>query len=178
MTELAKEQLVDHVEQRVLNYYKVRGLCCSEAIVLVLVKGFGVEMADELAVGIASGLCGGMGGGECVCGALSGAEVALGIHLGPSRRGGLSKSKMRQAAKLLHDKFRHQYASTCCQDLTKGIGSRKAKAESCGKITGWAARTAAEILLDLKPELLKKADIPFLQDHDSKISLLVKKVVG
>jgi C_GCAxxG_C_C family probable redox protein len=172
-----RKELVDLFGRRSANFYHVHGLCCSEAIILVLCRGFGSDLPDDIAVSIGAGLCGGMGGGECVCGALSGAEVGLGAFLAPSRAGGLSKRNMRKCSKLLHDNFKKEFVSTYCNDLTAEFaGDRKAKMKNCGSITEQAAKIAAEILLEFKPGLLSKADIEFLQSSDTKISLLLKKL--
>jgi len=176
---LSHQELAALVGGRAENLYHIRGLCCSEAIILALSRGFGGEMPDGLAISVGAGLCGGMGGGECVCGALSGAEVALGVYLAPNRPGGLSKRKMRDTARILHDSFKNKYGSTCCKDLTQEfVGNNKAKLKSCGRITGDTAEMAARLLLEKDPALAKKADLHFLRERDTKASHLLKKVLG
>ncbi len=176
---LSNEELAALAAGRAVNFFQVHGLCCSEAIILVLSKGFGGDMSDELAISVGAGLCGGMGGKECVCGALSGAVVALGGLLAPNRKTGLSKGNMRKTARLLHDNFKKKYGSTCCKDLTEGfVGSNKAKMKNCGKITAETAEMAALILLQKAPGLAKKADLQFLRERETKVSRLLNKVFG
>ena len=176
---LSHDELAALTGERAANFYHVHGLCCSEAIILVLSRGFGGDLSAELAISVGAGLCGGMGGGESVCGALSGAEVALGSYLASNRKSGLSKGEMRQAARLLHDSFKKKYGSTCCKDLTEEFaGNRKAKLKNCGKITAETAEMAAHILLEKAPGLAQKADLHFLRERETKVSRLLNKVLG
>lgn len=176
---LTFDELAALAGERAANLYHVRGLCCSEAIVLVLSRGFGGDLSEEVAISIGAGLCGGMGGGACVCGALSGGVVALGGHLAPNRNNGLSKGKMRKTAQLLHDSFKEKYGSTCCKDLTEAfVDDKKAKLKNCGRITAETAAMAAQILLEKDPGLAKKADLAFLRERETKVSLLLGKVLG
>jgi len=174
-----KQELQTLIGQKCENLFQAGGLCCSEAIIVCMARGFCDDLPAELAASLGAGLCGGMGGGEGACGALSGAEVALGVVLGPGRPGGLSKKKMRLAAKQLHDAFKQRFFSTVCADLTKEYKKdRKAQKKNCGAITAEAARITAAVLLDWAPALLERADIGYLQGRDSKLSTLLKKIRG
>jgi C_GCAxxG_C_C family probable redox protein len=176
---IRQEELLALAGERAANLYHVRGLCCSEAVILVLAKGFGASMSEESALSIGAGFCGGMGGGEGVCGALSGSVVGLGTHLAPNLKKGLSKGKMRQTASLVHDAFKNKYGSTRCKDLTeKFAGDKKAKLQNCGKITADTAVLAVELLLQQAPALARKADLEFLRERETRVSRLLKKVRG
>lgn len=172
-----QEELISAIRERTENYYDAHGLCCSEAIIYVLNRGFGGGLADETVRGLGSGFCGGMGGGEGVCGALTGAMAALGLIVGPGQRHGLPKSKMRQAAKELHDSFGEALGATVCQQLTAPhSGNRRTKLQNCQAITGLGAELCARIILKLRPKLARKADRAFLSRRDSKTQAVIQKI--
>lgn len=171
------EVLIQAIRQRTENYYTAHGLCCSEAILFVVNRGLGGGLSDDMVRRLGAGFCGGMGGGDGVCGALSGAVSALGLILGPGQPLGLSKSKMRHAAKKLHDLFRATFGSTTCHDLTAPYAdSRRAKLKNCLAITGLGAELCARIILEYRPELASRADLPFLNRHDTKTQAVIQKI--
>ncbi len=169
--------LIRAIRQRTENYYDAHGLCCSEAIIVVLNRGLGGGVTDDLARRLGAGFCGGMGGGEGVCGALGGAIVALGLIIGPGQPYGLPKAKMRAAAQKLHDTFRDAYGSTCCRDLTAPYGGdRRARLKNCQAITGLGAELCARIILEFRPQLAGMADLDFLNRRDTKVQAVIKKI--
>jgi len=171
------EALIQAIRQRTENYYDAHGLCCSEAILFVLNRGFGGGLGDDMVRRLGAGFCGGMGGGDGVCGALSGAVAALGLIVGPGQRHGLPKSKMRQATKKLHDAFFATYGSTVCHDLTAPhADSRSARLKNCQAITGLGAELCARIILEVRPRLAAKADLAFLTRRDTKTQAVIKKI--
>jgi len=171
------EGLVETIRQRTENYYAAHGLCCSEAIIFVLNRGLNGGLSDDLARRLGAGFCGGMGGGDGVCGALSGAITALGLILGPGQRQGLAKSKLRQAAKRLHDSFHKALGSTVCHELTAPHAeSRRARLKSCQAITGLGAELCIRLILELRPKLALKADLNFLNRRDTKAQAVIQKI--
>jgi C_GCAxxG_C_C family probable redox protein len=171
------ETLVCSIRERTENYYDSHGLCCSEAIIFVLNRGLGGGLADDVARRLGAGFCGGMGGNDGVCGALSGAVAALGLILGPGQRHSLPKAKMRQAAKRLHDTFLAALGATCCRDLIAPFnGDRPASKKNCQAITGFGAELCARLILELRPELTAKADLDFLQRRDTKVQAVIRKI--
>lgn len=165
------------VGEKNLNLFHVKGLCCSEAIIECLNRGFCGDLPDGLSARLGAGLCGGMGGGESVCGALSGAVVVLGVLLGPGREGGLSKKKMRLATKQLHDEFKKRFADTICNDLIKDYrGNKKARMKNCGEITAEAGRITVAVILEWRPALLQIADLVYLRKRDTRMSVLAQKI--
>lgn len=171
------DSLIQAIRERSENYYHAHGLCCSEAILFVINRGFGCGLADDMVKRLGSGFCGGIGGGDGVCGALSGAVAALGLIVGPGQRHGLPKAKLRRAAKRLHDDFLATLNSTTCRDLTAHhAGDRKAKLRGCQTITGIGAELCARLILELRPKLAIKADRTFLDCRDSKAQAVLKKI--
>lgn len=173
------ETLIRAIRARTENYYDAHGLCCSEAILFVLNRGLLGGLADDQVRRLGAGFCGGMGGGDGVCGALSGAVAALGLIIGPGQRHGLSKAKMRQATKELHDSFLQALGATCCRELTAPhAGDRKARMQGCQMITGLGAELTARLILDLRPHLAATADLAFLHRRDTKAQAVVKKIAA
>jgi C_GCAxxG_C_C family probable redox protein len=118
-----------------------------------------------------------MGEAGCTCGALSGAIMGLGLLLGPHSREGLSKKKIRELAKAMHDRFQEKFSSTCCRVLIQPFDKdRKGRTKFCGNLTGSAAALAAELLLETRPELVHRLQKDYLSRRDSKISGLLQKL--
>ena len=173
---VSAQELIPLVGQRAENLYDAKKICCSEAVVLTLNETFDGGLSREMAVQIGAGFCGGMGGAGCSCGALTGAEMALGLFLAPSLPEGLAQKKFRVVSKELHDRFKEQYAATCCRKLLK-LGKEK-KGVSCKELTRGGAELVAELVLVHRPELAGKGDTEFLRQRDSKMWQLVMRLFG
>jgi C_GCAxxG_C_C family probable redox protein len=167
------------IQGRVANLFATRQLECAEAVLSVLNRGFEGGLSDALAVRLASGFPEGMGNSGCLCGALSGAVIALGLFLGRSGPGIGSGHAVKQAVAELQQDFKAVYKSSCCRMLTKGLdyGSRLHQ-RRCAFISGEAARMAARILIQAKPTLVKQVDWAYLGRTDSGLSAGIKILAG
>jgi C_GCAxxG_C_C family probable redox protein len=105
---------------------------CAEAVLAVVRKHFRPDLPEEV-VQMASGFGGGSGSG-CICGAVSGGTVGLGLVL-------KEKKDVMHLTRQLHTWFRESYGVTCCKTIRanndKGI---------CPLITGQVAGKIAEML--------------------------------
>ncbi|BCS56082.1 C-GCAxxG-C-C family protein [Geobacter sp. SVR] len=105
---------------------------CAEAVLETVRRRFSPQ-TPETVVGTVSGFGGGSGSG-CICGAISGGTVAIGLVL-------QNKKQTADMTRQLHDWFREQYGVTCCKTIRanndKGI---------CLKLTGEVAGKIAEML--------------------------------
>jgi C_GCAxxG_C_C family probable redox protein len=162
--------------QRAENVYTARGLCCSEAVLYVLNEAFGGGLARAMVVRLAAGFCHGMGGGDCVCGALSGAQMGLGLLLGPKQAGGMKKKEFEQISKGMHDHFKERFGVTCCRLLLEK--GKEKQGPSCKELTGGGAEIAAGLLLATNPEFVARADYEFLERRETKAGLLARKLMG
>lgn len=143
----------------------------------VLNEGLGGGLPPELALRMASGLSGGLGGVGCICGAVNGGVLALGLFLGQEGPGLTNGKKIRAAAKALHDQFKERFGSGCCQNLTRELKrDSRARFDYCGDLTAAAAEMAAKIILGSKPELAERADRAYLERQDSKLSGRLEQV--
>jgi C_GCAxxG_C_C family probable redox protein len=105
---------------------------CAEAVMECIRKHFS-PATPESVVATVAGFGGGSGSG-CICGAVSGGTVALGLVLN-------DKKQTTQLTKELHAWFKEKYGVTCCsvirKENDKGI---------CPLITGEVAGKIAEML--------------------------------
>jgi C_GCAxxG_C_C family probable redox protein len=105
---------------------------CAEAVLEVVRRHFAAELPESI-VGSVSGFGGGSGAG-CICGAVSGGTVALGMILN-------DKKSTTHVTKELHTWFKEKYGVTCCKIIRqnhKGV---------CPVLTGEVAGKVAEMLL-------------------------------
>ncbi len=172
----SQQEIVRLVGARAENIYDARGYCCAEAVLCVLNQGFGGDLAPEMAVRLGSGFCHGMGSAGCTCGSLAGAEIGLSLLLGPRQPGGMPKKAFEALAKAMHDRFKARFSATCCRVLLKR--RKEQKGASCKELTGGGAELAATLLLAVRPELERKADLDFLRSRESKVAGMAKRLLG
>jgi len=105
---------------------------CAEAVMEAIRKHYAPDVPESV-VGTVSGFGGGSSSG-CICGAVSGGTVALGLVLA-------DKKKTTRLTKELHMWFKEKYGVTCCKIIRanndKGI---------CPVLTGEVAGKIAELL--------------------------------
>lgn len=109
---------------------------CAEAVMETLRRNFVPEVPESI-VGAVSGFGGGSGSG-CICGAVSGGTVALGLVLA-------DKKRTAHLTKELHSWFNGKYGVACCKIIRqnhKGV---------CPVLTGEVAGKVAEMLSGNKP---------------------------
>ena len=99
---------------------------------------------------MASGFPVGIGRSKCLCGAVSGGVMALGIFFGRTKQKDPKVEKNLEVAKELHDYFKEANGKNalCCRILTKefdmGAGEHK---EQCIWLTGLVAEKVAQIVI-------------------------------
>ena len=171
------DDLLDGIQDRAENLFLTRQLQCAEAVMVVLNQGLGGDLSGELAVRLASALPEGLGRRGCLCGALNAGALALGLFLGRNGPGYRNAAAVQNAVGDLHDRFKTAYKATCCRVLTKPLvyGSEK-HLHHCARMTGQAARWAAAIILDHKPEVVERADWRYLQRTDGRLMAEIRKL--
>ena len=168
------ETTVRQIRERAENLYLTRQLLCTEAVLVAMNQALDGGLTEDQAVGLASGLTVGLGDSGCLCGALSGAVLALGLLLGGGKPYKHRKD-IRSATKELHDAFKSKFKSSCCRVLTKKVKENgKAHFEQCVQLTGEAAEMAARLVLERRPELLGSVDTKYLSRMDSTVSGTIK----
>jgi C_GCAxxG_C_C family probable redox protein len=104
---------------------------CAEAVMEAIRRYFAPEV-PEAVVSSVSGFGGGSGTG-CICGAVSGGTVALGLVLH-------DKKATTHLTKELHTWFKEKYGVTCCTTI------RRTHKGACPMLTGEVAGKIAEML--------------------------------
>lgn len=106
------------------------GLNCAQA---VLQATTGID--DPGMMGIAEAFGGGVGGSKCLCGAVSGGVMALGLN-----------GKGKKAAKLV-EAFKERHRVTCCVALSKAYHWKSREhLVNCRRITEETAEMVEQLL--------------------------------
>ena len=141
---------IKKVQSDAEEIFRIGGFYCSEAIVSSIRKNIDPDMPVEL-VASASGFPVGVGRSKCMCGAISGAVIALGYFFGrttPSSPTDPKSQKCLELAFELQESFRQNHNGVlCCHLHVKGMdmasGEHKAQ---CVRFTGEMAAKTAEII--------------------------------
>lgn len=104
---------------------------CAEAVMETVRRHFAADMPESV-VNCVSGFGGGSSSG-CICGAVSGGTVALGMLLP-------DKKITSHLTKELHRWFKEKYGVTCCKTI------RQTHKGACPILTGEVAGKIAEML--------------------------------
>ncbi len=111
--------------------YRSGDFNCAEAVMETARRRFAAHLPESI-VGSVSGFGGGSSSG-CICGAVSGGTVALGLIMA-------DKKETTHLTKELHTWFKEKYGVTCCKIIRqnhKGV---------CPVLTGEVAGKVAEML--------------------------------
>jgi len=167
------EEFIAQLADRAESLFQNREMYCSEAIMAALCEGLGGGLDRERARGLAMGFGEGLGQAGCVCGALSGAVLAVSWFLS----GTMPPAKVRQAAKDVHDAFKKTNGSSCCRVLTKHVKAEPAKHFSqCTGLTRMGGELAARTILAHRPELAGQAAGAPAAPRGSKLASLLRRL--
>ena len=121
------------------NYF-LSGFSCSESIARAAVD---IGIADESFISIATSFSGGMGSG-CLCGAVAGAQMVLGLL-----HGKLKDNTARQLAKEFYQKITAIHKVTCCKVLTKDFKDfhSQERKNHCANMVADCAKILDEMLI-------------------------------
>ena len=125
------------------------GFFCSEAVISSIRTNFELDLPEEI-IAMASGFPIGIGRSKCLCGAVSGGVMALGIFFGRTVQKDEKVEKNLEVAKELHDYFKVANGKNvlCCRILTKGFDMSSGEhKEQCIHFTGLVAGKVAEIVV-------------------------------
>ena len=125
------------------------GFFCSEALMSSIRSNFELDVPEEV-IAMASGFPVGIGRSKCLCGAVSGGIMALGLFFGRTVQGDPKVEKNLAVAKELHDYFKEATGKNalCCRVLTKEFDMSKGEhKEQCIHFTGMVARKVAQIII-------------------------------
>ncbi len=156
--DLTKEELLDKVQANAEELFRSGTFFCSEAVVYTINELLG-KPYDENVVKLASGFPIGMGKAGCLCGAVSGGQISLGMAYGRVK-GEAMNERMFEVSHALHDYIRSEYGATCCRVITKEWAGDNFKSPErknhCITITGKVARWVANKLIEDGHVIVKK----------------------
>lgn len=125
------------------------GFFCSEAVVSAIRSNFELDVPEEV-IAMASGFPVGIGRSKCLCGAVSGGVMAIGLIFGRTVQKDPQVEQTLALSKELHDWFKASNGKNalCCRILTKefdmGAGEHR---EQCIRFTGMVAGKVAEMIV-------------------------------
>lgn len=122
-----------------------QGYNCAEAVFLA----FRDLVAPELDAGLVkmfTGLGSGFGRAGCACGALSSAEMVIGLFKGRTSNQE-DREAAYQAAREFHDLFKEHFKGTCCRALNPHPFDTPEHLKNCIKITGNTGKLLMEYLI-------------------------------
>jgi len=98
VTEIVEESVAEQVAAEAERLYRSGKMHCAEAVLASVKNRFSPELGDEV-VRLAAGFGGGSGSG-CICGAVSGGTMALGLVMDGDKKGASALTRERE--KRLH----------------------------------------------------------------------------
>ncbi len=128
------------------KYFLEEGYSCSESIARAAVE---LGLAQGSLVSIATSFSGGIGSG-CLCGAVSGSLMVLGLLHGKNK-----DNIARSLAKEFYQRFTKLHKVTCCRVLTKDYKDfhSKERKNHCSNMVYDCARILDELLAELKQKV-------------------------
>lgn len=128
------------------------GYYCCEAVLASIRENIIPDIPEEF-IAMTTGMAVGVGGAGCMCGALNGGIMALGMFFGRSGRTNHTDPdalKCMRLANELHDWFREENGkhSACCRVLIREFKeSGRDHSAQCVYFTGLCAQKTAEIII-------------------------------
>ena len=125
------------------------GFFCSEAVVSSIRSNFEIDV-PEVVISMASGFPVGIGRSKCLCGAVSGGVMAIGLVFGRTVQKDPQVEETLRLSKELHDWFKEANGKNalCCRILTKEFDMAQGEhKEQCIRFTGMVAGKVAEMII-------------------------------
>ncbi len=145
---------LNNIRQTAESYYRNGDFYCSESIVKTIRDEFELNLPDNV-IAMASGFPIGIGNSGCICGAIVGGVMALGMFFGRTQGKDIRVNKAMALSNELHDIFSIRHKVLCCRILTKGmvLGTQEHMSQ-CIAFTGEVAEETAKIIArELKLEI-------------------------
>jgi C_GCAxxG_C_C family probable redox protein len=169
-------ELREELAAKAESLYRSRNHLCADALLLSFNDALGGSLTEQQAVGLTSGMSIGQGESGCLCGAVSGGALVLGLFLGET--GAYRNSgTVRKAVNQLHERFKLLHRSTCCRVLIKGVAhDEAAHFDQCAGLTADAARIVADVLFEHRPELADRVDRDYASHRESVLPGFLRRV--
>jgi C_GCAxxG_C_C family probable redox protein len=144
------------IKREAEKQYLDRDYYCSEAIVATIRKHFQADMPIE-SIAMASGFPIGVGGAQCICGAVPGGVLCIGYFFGRTTPQDTKVTKAMELSNELLSYFKSRHKVPCCKVHVKDmeLGS-DVHMEQCAKFTGEiAVKTAGIIARELNIKVVE-----------------------
>lgn len=125
-------EIEEMCRQEAEDLYRSGKYHCAEAVLESIRRHFSAETPEAIVASV-SGFGGGSGSG-CICGAVSGGTVALGLAC-------REKKLTARLTRELHNWFNSRYGATCCKLIRQEHDK-----ELCPRLTGEVAGKIAALL--------------------------------
>ena len=136
--------VADAAELRAASYY-AEGFHCGEAVLRAVNEVGGHKTSTDV-TRLASGFCAGLGGSRCICGALAGGTMALGLLSGRESAADPWEPSYLAAAELRRRWVEDQDAETCDEVVSRiGDMDTPRRWAHCTALVGRTARWVVEI---------------------------------
>ncbi|SDB49258.1 C_GCAxxG_C_C family probable redox protein [Desulfonatronum thiosulfatophilum] len=140
------DDMIENIRLHAEQMYRAGEFYCSEAVVKAIKDHYLPDVSDDV-IAAASGFPMGVGGAKCICGAVSGGVMALGLVFGRKKAKDRRIKQCMNLAKELHDTFKDRNKALCCRVLTKKVKHCSVEhLDQCTRFTGEVAADVARII--------------------------------
>ena len=155
------QSLPEQTKESAVSYYR-EGLNCAECVFLSFLDTHETDLPPDV-IRLASGFGGGIGQTKHICGAITGALLALGSVKGranpfkmetPRERSLQLRQEVYPLFAALKNEIEAHYGTVLCAELTRSHEDfdGKERKKSCQEIIGYCAQLAAEHAAAMKQE--------------------------
>lgn len=141
-------------------YYLDNDFRCSESVLKVIWENFKTELPEDI-VSLATGFSHGVGRSGCICGAVVGGTMALGMFFG--RSVAKEDDKLKKSMELsneLHKIFKEGHKTTCCRILTKKLTYASPEhRQQCARFVEEVTEATAKIIIREKGADILTGDV-------------------
>ena len=136
-----------------------RGFSCSESVVRAAQELSYIDSALDMGTlnKIASPFSGSMGGSGCVCGAVAGAQIVIGLVFGRTAPDE-DPNNVKEISRDLAERFKDKRKAICCRVFTAKHKDPVSRRQNCTEIVGDAAGILYNLIKENAPEVK-----PFLE---------------
>lgn len=133
---------------RTANNYHKDGFNCAESIFLAFRERVAPDFPAE-AVRMATPFGGGLGYAGCLCGALTGAVMILGVLKGREKPE-VPRKEPYALSKEFHNRFKEKFGATCCRVLNREIYGSPERGVTCSAIINGTEELLSEFIEEKK----------------------------
>ena len=133
------------VNKCALDYHK-EGFNCAESIFLAFRERVAPEVSAET-VRMATPFGAGLGNAGCLCGALTGAVMILGLLKGRTTPD-VPRREAYTLSNEFHNRFKAKFGATCCRVLKRAASGPDKKGASCAEIISGTDDLLSEFLAE------------------------------